>query len=489
MAFNSKEQEIITFGVQSGKTRQEVETALFNYRNNITPAPATEKKSGFFDRLKGELGASFSGLQETTERGAELMQEGKPVQGAIMSGLGAAGGFIRGVFSPVTAAVSPLVESTLKESGITDNETVQNTIRGVSKWAEENPDAAKNTQNIVEVVGALVGARGVTSAAPKVVSVVGGGAQIAKETIDTAVDTAKGAVLGATKDTPEVIMNRVARLKPTDYIKFEQRFKQTPGKYLAESGNFASPEEVISNEAVKFAKTLDDIDSTMAKLPGTYKNGAIKDALTDLLQKAKVESSKSVPSPYLKEVKELVAKYNKDGLSMEDINKAKRLFEKKVKLGYRGVGAQINAEAVQRATNIDSALRNWQLAKAKELGFENLDVLNEQVSKSKFIVDKLGDQVSGQSGLNGINLTDWIILANGNPQAVLGFLTKKTLSSKGIQAGIAKWINKGGVKPAPSASYTPTRATQATQRKVGTGQQKPSLNSTKKSVQKQGNKK
>ena len=42
MSFNDKEQEIIKYGVANGKSRQEVEQAIANYRAGIV----TKKKSG-----------------------------------------------------------------------------------------------------------------------------------------------------------------------------------------------------------------------------------------------------------------------------------------------------------------------------------------------------------------------------------------------------------------------------------------------------------
>jgi len=125
---------------------------------------------------------------------------------------------------------------------------------------------------------------------------------------------------------------------------------------------------------------------------------------------------------------------------MGEINMVKRLYEKNVKLGYNKM---MNADKVEQATNIDNSLRNWQVNQAQELGFNNIAELNKQTQISKFLIDKLGDQVVGQNGLNGIGLTDWIVLGGGNPQAVAGFLTKKFFSSKSVQAKIAEYLNKG----------------------------------------------
>ncbi len=239
------------------------------------------------------------------------------------------------------------------------------------------------------------------------------------------------------------IMNRVARLKPTDFNNFTKMAGETPGDYLTRTGNFGTPDKIIATEAEKFATNLKNVDNEIGKLPGLYQEPVVKDALDGLLQKAANESTVSVKSPYLDEVTTLSNKYATEGLNMKEINRVKRLYERNVKLGFNKL---MNGEKVTQATNVDNALREWQFTKAKELGLKNLDELNKQTQLSKFIVDKLGGQVVGQSGLNGMNLTDWIMLSGGNPAAVGGFLTKKFFSSKGVQSKIAEMLNKGEIK-------------------------------------------
>ena len=243
-----------------------------------------------------------------------------------------------------------------------------------------------------------------------------------------------------TKEVSAGIMNRVARLKPTDTTKFESLSNKTPGQYLVDTGNFGAPDKIISTEATKFVQSKNMVDAELSKLPGLYREGAVKDALTGLLEKAKSTSGENVRSSYYDEVNGLIKKYNEKGLTMSEINRVKRLYEKEVRLGYIKL---LNPDKVELATNIDSSLRRWQVQKAKELGFNNITDLNKQTQISRFLIDKLGDQVIGQSALNSIGLTDWIVLGSGSPQAVSAFLTKKFFSSKAVQAKIAELLNRG----------------------------------------------
>lgn len=248
----------------------------------------------------------------------------------------------------------------------------------------------------------------------------------------------------STENTPASIMNRVARVTPKEATTFENLAGKPIGDYLVETGNFGSPEKIIQTEALKFTKSKNLVDTELDKLPGVFKPAPVKDMLEALSQRAVSESSSNVKAPYTQQVSELLNKFNKDGLDMTEINIIKRLFERNVKLGYNKF---LNSEKVAQATNVDNAVRNWQFSQAKKLGFENIDVLNKQTQIAKFIVDKLGDSVIGKSGLNAVNLTDWLILAGGNPESIAGFLTKKFFSSKSVQAKIAEIINQKDVKP------------------------------------------
>lgn len=257
-----------------------------------------------------------------------------------------------------------------------------------------------------------------------------------------------------TQPASSAIMNKIARLKPTDMTEFERLAGKTPGQYLVDTGNFGTPDKIISTEASKFVTSKNMVDTAMTKLPGVYKYGAVEDALNQLLDTAKNTSTPNVPASYLEEVNSLIQKYKSGGLKMDEINNVKRLYERHVKLGYNKI---LNPDKVAQATNVDSAIRKWQISKAKDLGFNNIIDMNKQTQLSKFIVDKLGDQVIGQSALNSIGLTDWIVLGSGSPEAVSAFLTKKFFSSRAVQAKIAELLNVGQpVKSIISPDVKPT---------------------------------
>ena len=253
------------------------------------------------------------------------------------------------------------------------------------------------------------------------------------------------------------IMNRVARLNPSDAAKFEKMTGMTHGEYLTKSGNFNRPDKIIAKEAEKFTASLKSVDDALASLPGNYQDGSITDALTGLAKRAQQTSGANVKSPYLREVMNLIKKHETQGLTMEEINLVKRLYERNVKLSYNKL---VNADKVEKATNIDNALRKWQFAKAEELGLTNLPELNKQTQISKFIIDKLGKKLIGEAGNNAVSLTDWIMLSGGEPHSVAGLLTKKFFGSKTVQARIARILAAKQTIKQVTAKVTPTMENQ-----------------------------
>lgn len=233
----------------------------------------------------------------------------------------------------------------------------------------------------------------------------------------------------------ENIMNRVARLTPNQANQFKKLAGESHGAYLSRTGNFGTPQQIVEKEATKFANSLNQVDDALAKLPGNHKSQYLDIVLKDLVKR---ESAIGVKNAETKVISQLFQKNKAVGLNMSESNIVKRVYERTVKFGYM---KEQNAIGIARSTRLDDALRKWQFSKAKELGLKNLDKLNKQTQLSKFIVDKLGNQIGGKTGNQAISLTDWIVLSGGDPTAISAFFAKKLLSSKGLQSGFAKAIS------------------------------------------------
>ena len=324
----------------------------------------------------------------------------------------------------------------------------------MTEFVTKYPDAAKaleeaagTVSNVGQIAGDILAIQGGATVAGKATKGLAKTGEKALGIIEKPLEVAGKAIDIKAPQISENIMNRVARLNPTDEIKFKTVAGKTPGQYLRDTGNFGTPDQVVAREAIKFVQSMNAVDDAFSKLPGEFKIGPIDDALRMLEKKAAKTSTPSVKAPFSDEVTQLATKHQASGLTMKEVNRVKRLLEREVKLGYNKLNAP---NTVAKATNVDNSIRQWQFAKAKDLGFKNVGEMNKQTQISKFLVNKLGDKIVGQSALNNLSLTDWVMLSGGDPTAIAGFLTKKFFSSKAVQSKIAKLLageSKDFIKP------------------------------------------
>lgn len=239
---------------------------------------------------------------------------------------------------------------------------------------------------------------------------------------------------------PASIMQRVARISKGKQADFESRAGESVGEYLVKRDIFGSPDQITDQLYTRFNTSKGEVDTALAGLKGEFKSTAIGNALQQLDAREAKISAPGVPSADRSRIIELRKKHNGAGLTMEEINEVKRLFERNVKLDYIKENAPLNVEAANR---LDDAIRQFQFSKAKELGFQNLPELNRETMLAKQLMDDLGAEYAGSAGNNAISLTDWLLLAEatGNPTAAAGLIAKKALSSKGVMSAIAKRLS------------------------------------------------
>lgn len=270
--------------------------------------------------------------------------------------------------------------------------------------------------------------------------------------VKSGIETAKNTTRAVLPDSP-TLMNKVARVNPTDAAKFKvMSGGDDIGTFLDKRGLHGSTEDVISKTYSRFLQSKDVVDTTFDKIPGNFKNPAVTTALTDLVEREKSISPQGVPSPDLVRSQELLEKSQGNGLTMKEINESKRLYERNVKTDYI---KENKLTAVARATNIDSHIRDFQAKLASERGFKNVPELNKETQLNRFITDKLGKKYDGQLGNNGISLSDWMVASQvaAHPAAIFELLGKKLFSSSkmiGKAAGILSKENQIGI---PSADY------------------------------------
>lgn len=252
------------------------------------------------------------------------------------------------------------------------------------------------------------------------------------------------------------IMQRVARIPKQKQIKFQNTAGESVGEYLTKRGIYGDEEQIVEQLYKRFSDSKKVADDALEQLPGTYQPQQVKDALEMLQDKFTKSSTKGVKDPNLSRVEGLIAKYDTEGLTMPEVNESKRLFERNAKLDF---ARENNPDGIRLANNVDNSIREWQFTKADELGLKNLPDINKETRLARQLMDDLGAESAGIAGNNAVSLTDWIVLAEGNPASIAAFLGKKAAASKKLQSAVAKRVAGKPTVGQPEAMFTNAKKT------------------------------
>lgn len=456
MAFTTKEIEIINFGLENGKSKAEVEQALTNYRTGQTPMPKTveTEPQSFLERAGNRIttaGQNVEGAisgtgqyqgESSIRRGTEATASAANAVAQVgyealpekaRKGLSYLGEKIGGGFKYLTDAIAGT--KLFKEIGELEAQGYLNKETAPELYRVK--EALGTTSAGGQIAGDILLANQVAKTAQGVVNVT---KNVAQKGVNAAKQTAYKITEKLTpkvNDTPASIMQRVARVSKGVQAKFEQVAKQSIGEYLTKRNIFGNIDDIATKLAARWKKYMGVTDDELAKLKGTFSPQPVKTALNDLLKRELEVSTPGAPSKILARVQQLA---KQKGWTMSEINEIKRLFEANVKVDYLKT---MNPKGVAQATNLDSAIRNWQFKQAAQLGFRNLAAINKETQLARGLLDAIGKEYAGNAGNNWMGLSDWVVLSGGDPAAVLAFLVKKGFSSKDVQSWIAKYLNKG----------------------------------------------
>lgn len=365
---------------------------------------------------------------------------------ALQSGLRAAEAPIRAV-GAVGGAVGDIIGAGLSQIG------ADKAIGGAISPVLQNEQVKKavdlyNTlpQDTKDVLGAILNTANIPLGG------IGSGA--VKSSIESGVKATAGAGAKAVKAvTPDAsaIMQRVARIPKQKQIKFQNTAGESVGEYLTKRGVYGDEEQIVEQLYKRYVDSKKVADDALEQLPGTFKPQQVADALDMLEEKFTKSSTKGVKDPNLSRVEELIAKYNAEGLTMPEVNEAKRLFEKNAKLDF---ARENNPDGIRLANNVDNSIREWQFNQAEQLGLKNLPEINRETRLARQLMDDLGAESAGIAGNNAVSLTDWIVLAEGNPASIAAFLGKKAAASKKLQSAVAKKVAGKPTVGQPEAIFT-----------------------------------
>lgn len=437
MAFSPEEQSIIEWGQKNGKNVQEIKDAVFRFRTTGSPKDPSKsaedvKEGGFLEQVREAAQSGISRVQQ----GFEQAQTTESPIGAVESGLKVGSGAIQTVTAPLAPLLKPLQDLIGFISGkVSDTPEVQKFAD--SPAGEITSRVAEDIADVTTIAGAAMGGR----AAPRIAGAVSNTAQKTATALQGISETGTLGIQRATSQAldPTRIMQRVARLSKGNQQKFQKLANESVGEYLVNRGIFGTVDEITTQLFERFQKSKNTADDAFARLDERttelYKPTPVGSAIEELFAREIRVSTPGALSKDFARVRQLKQKYENEGLNMSEINEVKRIYERNVRLDFL---KENKPESVARATNLDSAIRQWQFAQAEKLGLKNLKDINKETQLAKQLLDDLGKEHAGQLGNNAITLTDWIIVSELDPTAIGALLVKKGLSDKGLQSAIAK---------------------------------------------------
>lgn len=269
----------------------------------------------------------------------------------------------------------------------------------------------------------------------KVWNVVGTALEVSQEPLRILTPIGKG--LMKALPSAEHTLQNMNRLTKGEQSAFQKMTGVSQGQWMNERWLIVGWEEAIEKLGDYFLDSKKKVDDAMGTIQGNYKNDML-----DLMLEDSVRFAKETLNEGLERVSELQQKAKEIWLTMSEINEVKRFYEQNNKLTY---GKDITAgEKSIRATNIDNAVREWQIKTAEENGFDNLREMNKETQASKFLLDKLVKNENGRLGNNYFTLTDYItgVGATVNPSMLTVLVGKKIANSNWFRNGYVKVLNK-----------------------------------------------
>lgn len=238
MAFNQQEQELIRWGAQNGKSREEIEQAIIKLRTGVAPQPAQEvtapSPSGFDRSVE-----SVSGAMQTADdvRGRVAAGEQSPVSGTLetiggglRAGAEVIGNAVLGVGKfllpkPAEEAIAGGVKGAAE--AVVQTEPAQALIERYNSLSPDAKGVVDGLLGVTEGLATMVGAGPAVSAAKTAAKA---GVSTAQKGM-TAAETALAPAVATARQAPEKAVSWVAEprkasvdtvLKETPVERFDQ---------------------------------------------------------------------------------------------------------------------------------------------------------------------------------------------------------------------------------------------------------------------------
>ncbi len=242
------------------------------------------------------------------------------------------------------------------------------------------------------------------------------------------------AVKAATKknavNLAEKILQNANRMTKWEQSKFYQRYNQNVWQWLNDRG-LRNWEDIVNY----FTNSKNKVDEAMASIKWEFTDDSLTNVLDDV-----VDFAIGTKSPQANRMIELAEKNRKGWLTMSEINEVKRYFEAHNKFNYL---SKWTAEQAERATNMDTSLREWQRKIAEENWFSNLAELNRETAAAKEILNWSTKWEAWVKGNNPISITDWIAVMWWwlSPESVATLALKKWWDTPAVKSKVVDMLN------------------------------------------------
>ena len=232
--------------------------------------------------------------------------------------------------------------------------------------------------------------------------------------------------------------NRMTKWQQQEFFKMTG---QSQGKFMNDRWL-----KTYDDVAKHFTESKDKVDNAMWTIQWRFTS----DELTKVIEGVDwmewvVDFAVETQNPLANRMIELAEKNRNWWLTMSEINEVKRFFEKHNRFNYWHP-ERWNSKKFETATNMDNALREWQISTAEKNWFDTLRELNKETQGAAYILNKSKDRAEWVKGNNLLELTDWITAMWWwvSVEWIAALLGKKAFQTPRVKGMIVDMLNRVG---------------------------------------------
>jgi hypothetical protein len=482
MAFNTKEQEIIKYGLQSGKSKEEVEKAIANYRLGVNPQK-TETQSQ--PKEESFLGGLKQDLNTRVERTGEILN--RPSQDVQLGNVTIPGGLIKGtqLFGQGAGLAANAIEKTVEQ--VPGVKQTLKAFGGGIDWLSKTPpvkalgDAIGGTQAVQEVTKLYDTDKEFKDTVDAVANIVrlGGDIQLASDAVNFTKNVTNKIVALKNAVKPEgtagvtpISALAASRVKPVvsgiarDVIPTSERLINTEiTKALGltpsdvknislstgnEVGQFIADNNLIRNTLPELTKSVDDFVSTNYKAVrteiGKVKNTYTQDTVPRYTEALTEIQKQILDVPGLQTAnKEVATLLKKKNPTLSDVQRVKELMDEHFNL-YKVTGDVKESVAKQGLANMRKEIKEFVETEVKTNTGVDIKPLNNNVQTARSISDAVETRSTKgltKSTLSVADLGTFIAASVvGTPVAgILAIVAKKVYESPTFKLKVSKYLD------------------------------------------------